>query len=131
MAVAYPFGGTFGLTLMTTIFNNMAGIGSDSPLRNFTTLANLSAEQWAVITHDAKMGVVWAHVAICPFMIMCTVFAAFLGTVYIGNAEEGDDERRNAIYEGVYLLKFLRKGHADEGVSRRQRESGETPLLWK
>ncbi|TDZ31142.1 Protein SGE1 [Colletotrichum spinosum] len=127
--------GTLGLTVMTTIFNKMAGIGGSSPVKNFTTLANLPAEQRAAITHDAKMGVVWAHVAICPFMIVCTVFAAFLGTVYIGKAVEGDDERRNAVYEGVYegvyMVKFRRKGHADDGFSARERESGETPLLWK
>ncbi|TDZ23379.1 hypothetical protein Cob_v003662 [Colletotrichum orbiculare MAFF 240422] len=116
---------------MTTIFNNMAGIGGSSPVKNFTTLANLSAEQRAAITHDAKMGVVWAYVDICPFMIVCTVFAALLGNVYIGKAVEGDDERRNAVYEGVHMLKFRRKGHADDGVSARERESGETPLVWK
>ncbi|KAJ3950670.1 uncharacterized protein N0V96_001821 [Colletotrichum fioriniae] len=70
MAVAYPFGGTLGLTIMTTVFNNASGIGEDSPLRDFEALSRLPAATQQQITHDAKMGVVWAFVAICPFMVL-------------------------------------------------------------
>lgn len=70
MAVAYPFGGTVGLTILTTVYNNVSGISNDSPLRDFTTLKNLPAAEQAAVTHDAKMGIVWAYVAICPFMVI-------------------------------------------------------------
>ncbi|KAF6841323.1 major facilitator superfamily transporter [Colletotrichum musicola] len=129
MAVAYPFGGTFGLTIMTTVFNNTSGIGNDSPLRDFTTLKNLAPAQLAAVTNNAKMGVVWAFVAICPFMIICTIAASFLGNVYISKTGQGEDEMQTEIYEGVYLLKFLRKGSSTGHVTTRRHESGEPTLV--
>ncbi|GJC82518.1 efflux pump dotC [Colletotrichum liriopes] len=129
MAVAYPFGGTFGLTIMTTVFNNASGIGNDSPLRDFTTLKNLPAAVQQQVTHEAKMGVVWAFVAICPFMVLCTVIASFLGNVSISKTDNGENERDNVIYEGVYLLSWFRKRGAAENTTTREHQSdGEATL---
>ncbi|KAK1977358.1 major facilitator superfamily transporter [Colletotrichum cereale] len=130
MAVAYPFGGTLGLTVMTTVFNNASGIGNDSPLRDFATLNTLPAAVQQRVTHEAKMGVVWAFVAICPFMVLCTVVASFLGNVYIGKDDGGEGERSNAIYEGVYILSWFRKGGAAEKniTIRERRPDGEMTL---
>ncbi|TEA20093.1 Protein SGE1 [Colletotrichum sidae] len=88
---------------------------------------------WAGATYSWRSPAVVVTITMGAVLIVlfCPVFAAFLGNVYIGKTEEGDGERRNAICEGVYLLKFRRKGQADDGVSARERESGETPLLWK
>ncbi|KAI8218904.1 hypothetical protein K4K55_012493 [Colletotrichum sp. SAR 10_96] len=121
MAVAYPFGGTVGLTILTTVYNNVSGISNDSPLRDFTTLKNLPAAEQAAVTHDAKMGIVWAYVAICPFMIICTITASFLGNVYISRTES---EGQNAIYRGVYLLKPFRKD-ADKEITTTEHHSGD------
>ncbi|KAF9870526.1 MFS multidrug transporter [Colletotrichum karsti] len=128
MAVAYPFGGTLGLTVMTTVFNNASGISNDSPLRDFATLKSLPVEQQAAVTNEAKMGVVWAFVAICPFMIICTITASFLGNVYINRSEEGENGRQNAIYEGVYLLKPFRKGSSKDKITTREHQSGEEQI---
>ncbi|KAK2018742.1 major facilitator superfamily transporter [Colletotrichum eremochloae] len=130
MAVAYPFGGTLGLTVMTTVFNNASGIDNDSPLRDFGTLKSLPDAVQQRVTHEAKMGVVWAFVAITPFMILCTVFASFLGNVYIGKAGDGEGERNNAIYEGIYILSWFRKGGATEKniTTREHQPDGEATL---
>ncbi|GKT49949.1 efflux pump fus6 [Colletotrichum spaethianum] len=129
MAVAYPFGGTFGLTVMTTVFNNVSGISNDSPLRDVSALKNLPAVLQQQVTHEAKMGVVWAFVAICPFMVLCTIVASFLGNVYINKADDGENERDNMIYEGVYLLSWFRKRGATENITTRKHQSdGEATL---
>ncbi|OHE90834.1 major facilitator superfamily transporter [Colletotrichum orchidophilum] len=124
MAVAYPFGGTLGLTIMTTVFNNASGISEDSPLRDFEALGSLPTTTQQQVTHNAKMGVVWAFVAICPFMVLCTISASFLGNVYIGKVEEGENERQNEIYEGVYLLSYFRRRGTTKNVRRREHLSG-------
>ncbi|KAK1639681.1 major facilitator superfamily transporter [Colletotrichum phormii] len=128
MAVAYPFGGTLGLTIMTTVFNNASGISEDSPLRDFEALSRLPAATQQQVTHDAKMGVVWAFVAICPFMVLCTVSASFLGNVYISKVEEGENERQNEIYEGVYLISYFRKRGTAKNVRREHLSGGESNL---
>ncbi|KAI6354597.1 hypothetical protein MCOR25_008541 [Pyricularia grisea] len=55
MAVTLPFGGTLGLTIMTTVFNNESGIGSDSPMRNFDVLHSLPEAERSIITQQAKV----------------------------------------------------------------------------
>ena len=87
MAVAVPFGGTIGLTVMSTVFNNTSGL--DSKHSDFSRLGELPegarqqavydakvSEQWfnsfprmALLTEE-QMGVVWAFVAIVPFMVL-------------------------------------------------------------
>ncbi|KAK1995953.1 major facilitator superfamily transporter [Colletotrichum falcatum] len=126
MAVAYPFGGTLGLTVMTTVFNNASGIGSDSPLRDFGTLKSLPDAVQQRVTHEAKMGVVWAFVAISPFMVLCTIVASSLGNVYIGKTADG--EQSNAIYEGVYILSWFRRGGTKNTKARRHQPDGEAIL---
>ncbi|KAL0940893.1 tetracycline efflux protein [Colletotrichum truncatum] len=129
MAVAYPFGGTLGLTVMTTVFNNASGLGNDSTKGDFTKLKDLPPDVQAIVTHDAKMGVVWAFVAIVPFMVICTFIGSFLGNVYINRADQGQNERENAIYEGVYLLKAFRKGYKNQNITIRQHASNAEQTL--
>ncbi|OLN92219.1 putative MFS-type transporter C16A3.17c 1 [Colletotrichum chlorophyti] len=129
MAVAYPFGGTLGLTIMTTVFNNASGIGNSSPLRDFEILKDLPSETQNQVTHDAKMGVVWAFVAICPFMVICTIVSAFLGNVYIKKTVNGENEGENEVYEGVYLLSLFCKHGAAKNVTTREHQSAGEPTL--
>jgi hypothetical protein len=55
IAVALPFGGTLGLTIMSTVFNNVSGIGKDSGFREFDTLRNLPVEQLDAMKADAQV----------------------------------------------------------------------------
>ncbi|KIH91481.1 tetracycline efflux protein [Sporothrix brasiliensis 5110] len=83
MAVALPLGGTLAITVMAAVFNNTSGIASSSPLRTVKTLNELPPDALANVVHRAKMGIVWAYVAITPFMITCVITALFLGNVQI------------------------------------------------
>ncbi len=107
MVVALPFGGTSALTIMATVFNNVSGIGPDSPFRDFTTLSAVPEPTKSHIiyeakvsdntppfslppprrtwlgrgandglTNDGQMGVVWAYVAITPFMVVVSVLTS-------------------------------------------------------
>jgi hypothetical protein len=88
MGVATPFGGTLGITIMSTVFNNTSNIARDSPFRDFSVFSQLPEDilrqvrrsaQVCVLVYvckspalidGAKMGIAWAFVAIIPFMFM-------------------------------------------------------------
>lgn len=70
MAVAVPFGGTIGLTIMSTVFNNTSGIDSSSGDFTKVQSSSSSSELKGQAIHDAKMGVVWAFIAITPFVAL-------------------------------------------------------------
>jgi hypothetical protein len=58
MAVSLPFGGTLALTIMTTVFNNVLGIDSSSPLHDVKTLhdpAKVPASIAAVFIGQARV----------------------------------------------------------------------------
>ncbi|KAF3764250.1 MFS general substrate transporter, partial [Cryphonectria parasitica EP155] len=86
MGIAMPFGGALALTIMTTVYNNLAAA-------------------------DPKMAMVWAFVAICPFMGVCIVCAACLGNVGIVKPKAGSEgeEPEHHVTEGSYLLALLRR----------------------
>lgn len=104
LSVTLPFGGTLGLTIMTTVFNNKSGINNDSPVRNFDVLSSLPEAQRSIVTQQAKMGVVWAFVSIMPIMVLCVIAASLLGNVDI--AADGDESH---VFRGVYLLHLFRR----------------------
>jgi hypothetical protein len=82
MSVAVPFGGTIGLTIMSTVFNNTSGIDSSSS--DFTEVqssSSSSSELKGQAIHDAKMGVVWAFVAITPFVALVSLHLSRSSTV--------------------------------------------------
>lgn len=68
MALAVPFGGTIGLTIMSTVFNNTSGL--DSSHKDFSQIRNQPDETRDQAIYNAKMGIVWAFVAIVPFVII-------------------------------------------------------------
>ncbi|EPE02409.1 mfs transporter [Ophiostoma piceae UAMH 11346] len=67
VAFAMPFGGTVTLTLMSTVFNNKGGSAGD-------------AEQ-------TKSAIMWAFIAVIPFVWVPVVLTTFLGNVWIRKDE--------------------------------------------
>lgn len=55
MELSDPFGGTLGLTIMTTVFNNVAGLGGDSSPSDFTSLSHMEPDELDMITQNAKV----------------------------------------------------------------------------
>lgn len=91
MGIASPLGGAVALTVMSTVYNNLADKGGE-------------------------MAIVWAFVALCPLMGMCIVCAACLGNVSIikpGAGEEGDGEAKHVATSESYLLGLLRARKAE------------------
>ncbi|KAM0278709.1 hypothetical protein ACHAQH_005002 [Verticillium albo-atrum] len=109
--VSFPLGGTLGLTVMTTVFNNVAGIETSGG--DFMTLRQMDANQLAATPRDAKKGIVMAYISIFPFMVLCVIAAAMLGNVYIAKTKEGEDEQENKIYPGIFFWAWVRgKGNS-------------------
>ena len=52
MAITIPFGGTVGLTIMTTVFNNVSKFGADT---DFSTLRDLPKDEQQMAVHLAKV----------------------------------------------------------------------------
>ncbi|TLS25964.1 hypothetical protein PpBr36_07455 [Pyricularia pennisetigena] len=132
LAVTLPFGGTLGLTIMTTVFNNESGIGSDSPVRNFDVLHALPEAQRSIVTRQAKMGVVWAFVAILPIMVLCVLAASLLGNVEITHVEVDGDETNSPgggahVFRGVYLLHLIRRRRGHPAGTEQQNELKAVP----
>jgi MFS family permease len=76
---AIPFGGVVGLTIMTTVYTNKTVGGQLLP----------------------KDGIMWAFVAIIPFMWLCVLLSACLGNVWI--SKEGGHE----VVKGTYLWSII------------------------
>jgi hypothetical protein len=68
MAVAIPFGGTIGLTIMSAVFNNTSGL--DSTGGEFGHVEDKAGEVNEQAVEHAKMGVVWAFVAVTPLVAL-------------------------------------------------------------
>jgi hypothetical protein len=72
MEVSDPFGGTLGLTIMTTVFNNVADLGSEEN-RDFAALGHADPAELSAATEKARAGIAWAFVAIFPFMVLVSL----------------------------------------------------------
>ncbi|CAF3553300.1 hypothetical protein SNK04_000990 [Fusarium graminearum] len=102
MAVAIPFGGTVGLTIMSAVFNNTSGLGSSAG--EFSHVKSKGAEA----NEQAKMGVVWAFVAVTPIVALAFPLSWCIGNVKLGQGPSGEDGPTDIIVKGSYLLKLLR-----------------------
>ncbi|KAJ5788251.1 hypothetical protein N7457_003241 [Penicillium paradoxum] len=71
---AVPFGGLLGLTIMSTVFTNKSGVDQ----------------------RDAQDGIMWAFIAMMPFMWFSVVITTFLGNVWI--LKDGGHEVVNKPY---------------------------------
>ncbi|XP_044724468.1 major facilitator superfamily domain-containing protein [Hirsutella rhossiliensis] len=98
MAVAIPLGGTIGLTIMSSIFNNISEL--DAKDGDFSRLRDQPVGTREQAIYKAKMGVVWAFVAITPLMVMSWISCFFLGNVKLAD-EDGDG--LGAVYEKTHL----------------------------
>jgi hypothetical protein len=79
LSFANPFGGFVGLTIMTTVFTNKSGIDQQDP----------------------KTGMMWAFIALAPFMWLSVLLTPFLGNVWI--SRDGAHE----VVNGAYLWSFV------------------------
>ncbi|KAK7748690.1 hypothetical protein SLS53_000712 [Cytospora paraplurivora] len=75
-SLAVPFGGMIALTMMSTVFNNKSE------------------------TTD-KSAIMWAFVALIPFMWLCVLLTTFLGNVWVHKGGDHD------VVNGAYLWSFL------------------------
>lgn len=110
MGIATPFGGAVALTVMSTVYNNLAAT-------------------------DEKMAFVWAFVAISPLMGICILCAACLGNVSIvkpGAGEEGEGEAKHVATNESYLLGLLRARRPKAGGDAMSvQEQGEAEVMAK
>ncbi|KAH6960843.1 hypothetical protein HG530_004552 [Fusarium avenaceum] len=106
MAVALPFGGTIGLTIMSAVFNNTSGLDSHSD--SFNSVQSTSGEAKEQAIHQAKMGVVWAFVAVTPIVTLAFPLSWCIGNVKLGQGPPGEDGPTDVVVKGSYLLKLLR-----------------------
>ncbi|KAJ9156667.1 Major facilitator superfamily domain, general substrate transporter [Pleurostoma richardsiae] len=97
VTLAVPLGGIVALTLMSTVFNNKSGVER----------------------RDAKSGIMYAFVAIIPFMWLCVVFTTFLGNAWI--LEDGGHE----IVHGPYLWSLL----TGKQLKREKRNRSSTGMM--
>lgn len=106
LSVAFPLGGTLGLTIMSTVFNNTSQFESGT---DFSAIRDLPPAMQAEYKQSAKMGIVWSFVAITPFLVLTWFCTFFLGNVKLGRGYGPDDDgTQNTIVEEVYLLTLIR-----------------------
>lgn len=101
---AVPFGGLVGLTIMSTVFTNKSGVGPRS----------------------AQSGIMWAFIAMLPFMWLSVVVTTFLGNVWI--LKEENHEVVNKSYLWCLILRRNnvreRKGRGEESADAGNRPEG-------
>ncbi|KAJ5764867.1 hypothetical protein N7520_004426 [Penicillium odoratum] len=90
VSFALPFGGLVGLTIMSTVFTNKSGTNESDP----------------------KKGIMWAFVAMMPFMWISVILTTFLGNVWI--QKDGGHE----VVNGAYLWSFVTR----KKLSREKRD---------
>lgn len=91
-AFAIPFGGLVGLTTMSTVFTNKSGAGEDG----------------------SKDGIMWAFIAIIPFMWLSVLLTTFLGNVWL--LKEGKHEVvKGAFFWSLITRRKLVKERRDRG----------------
>jgi hypothetical protein len=105
MRFAMPFGGTLGLTIMGSVFNNkfdrvsaLAGLGGNLSVHDTQSLgaiADLPPAVQEIVRNAGKDAVMWAFISIMPIIAISLVSGMFLGNVWIKpTGETGQQERR-------------------------------------
>ncbi|KAK3186099.1 hypothetical protein K4F52_005089 [Lecanicillium sp. MT-2017a] len=107
LGISMPFGGTIGLTIMSAVFNNTSGLLVKE--FDFSKLRGDSAEMIAA-RDSVKMGVVWAYVAIVPFLVFSLIGSCFLGNVILGKENGPDGVAENIVIREPYLWYLVRGG---------------------
>lgn len=92
---------------MSTVFNNTSGL--DVKESDFSTLREQPDGIKKEAIYNAKMGVVWAFVAIVPFMVLLWVCCFFLVNVKLGRKSALDDGvNQDIVCKEPYLWNLLR-----------------------
>ncbi|KAF2654386.1 MFS general substrate transporter [Lophiostoma macrostomum CBS 122681] len=128
MSFMIPLGETIGISMMGAVFTNKfnsglrsvaasfpgSGIDTSGPA-NLNILDTLPPATKLAVQNAAAKAVMWAFVAILPFMALSVVAAFFLGNVWIGkDAQEGKDgksatkEIKGQVLYGSFVLSALR-----------------------
>ncbi|QUC24024.1 uncharacterized protein UV8b_08265 [Ustilaginoidea virens] len=124
MAIATPLGGTVCLTIMSTVFNNTSGL--DYKHGDFSESQNGTGPAAEKAIQDAKMGVVWAFVAIVPFMALSFLSCFLIGNVKLGDRSAVDDDEGNlnVIFTKPYFWTWLRGEGAEAEQEAIRLQSG-------
>lgn len=67
LTVSIPFGGTIGLTIMSTVFNNISGLEANA---DFSHFRDAGPDLGGELKEKARMGIVWAFVATTPILFL-------------------------------------------------------------
>jgi MFS family permease len=142
MSFMIPLGETIGISMMGAVFTNkfnsglrsLADIDTSGPA-NLNILDTLPSEAKLAVQNVAAKAVMWAFVAILPFMALSMIAAFFLGNVWIGkDAQEGKDGKaankavKGQVLYGSFVLSALRgniqreRHDLDEHVTEETRE---------
>jgi hypothetical protein len=133
MGLAISLGGTFAMTLMFTIFNNLllnAGItlkgGSSS---SFDQISDLSPDSQAYLRDKARTAISTAFFALCSFLWLGLVAMAFLGNVNItgkgkGLNGEGELDFSENLVKGSYIGSLFRRRMIRGTKEKTQTQSG-------
>ncbi|GKZ32307.1 hypothetical protein AbraIFM66950_001611 [Aspergillus brasiliensis] len=131
MQVSLPFGGTLGLTIMTSVFNNkfgrssaitgLEGTGSSLNVHDTNSLAFLDNLPVAVqdsVHMAAKNAIMWAFISIIPITGLSLLTTVIMGNVWVNvrakndgdnaRGDDGEDGRSEVIH--VPYLWALAKG---------------------
>lgn len=131
VSLAVALGGTFSMTLMFTVFNNLllnAGIILKSGTSNsFDQISALSPADQAYLRNEAKSAIATSFFALCSFSWLGLVAVAFLGNVNITKRSkglEGDGVRdfSENVVEGSFIGGLFRRRNG--AVKRDNVQSG-------
>ncbi|OJI87044.1 hypothetical protein ASPTUDRAFT_115206 [Aspergillus tubingensis CBS 134.48] len=105
MQVSLPFGGTLGLTIMTSVFNNkfghssaitgLEGTGSSLNVHDTNSLAfldNLPAAVQDSVHMAAKDAIMWAFISIIPIIGLSLITTTIMGNVWVNVRAKNDGE---------------------------------------
>ncbi|KAI9158391.1 Efflux pump FUS6 [Paramyrothecium foliicola] len=113
LSLAGPFGGTLGLTVMSTVFNNVSGLSAHQD--SFLLPQGLTEAGREEARHNAKMGVVWAFVAITPLMLSAWLCTCLIGNVRLNKQiQQTEGFQDSDVVEGVYIWKLITGVNADK-----------------
>jgi hypothetical protein len=126
MRFALPFGGTLGLTIMGSVFNNrlsgsggvsegMAGLDVHDGA-SLDYIASLPGPVQAAIRTAGKEAIMWAFIAIMPIIGLSLATGLVMGNVWIkpgrrqpaANADEGAEGGHSEVIYVPYLWALLK-----------------------
>ncbi|CAK7235254.1 hypothetical protein SBRCBS47491_009230 [Sporothrix bragantina] len=94
VSFALPFGGTVTLTLMSTVFNNKGGSSTD--------------------TATVRNAIMWAFIAVIPFMWVSVLLTTFLGNVWILKDDTHEVVTKPYIWSLLFRKTLVREKRARE-----------------